>query len=118
MRAASNVEARQLQALGEHGIAVTPSDLVLAWQALAARAHGPILEGLEGAVEFGTAQRARVPGFTVAGKTGTAPGNAAWFAGFAPSRNARFIAVVLAPGHSGGADAAPLAAELFREWLQ
>ena len=102
-----------LQSLGVQHIAVTPNDLVFAYRGLAAGAHPAILEGLESAVEFGTAQGAAVKGMRVAGKTGTAPGNAAWFAGFAPSRQPRAVVVVLAGGRSGGADAAPLAAKLL-----
>jgi len=114
---ARSLTARQLQALGESNINVTPHDLLMAYSTLARRAGEAILEGLEGAVEFGTAQLAKVPGVKVAGKTGTAPGNAAWFAGFAPSRAPKYAVVVLTAGRSGGADAAPVAAQLLREVL-
>jgi len=50
-----------------------------------------ILDGMEDAVEYGTAQLARLEGIKVAGKTGsirTADGaRLAWFGGFAPSRS-------------------------------
>jgi cell division protein FtsI/penicillin-binding protein 2 len=115
----------QLQALGEEGIAVTPLELVLAYARLSLRLHdekfAPVREGLEGAVEFGTAQAAQVHGLQVAGKTGSillrsgAP--AAWFAGFAPSRLPRIAVVVLTPGRSGGADAAPIAARLMERYV-
>lgn len=108
-------EASILQALGSGSVLVTPRDLLLAYRRLAAGAERAILEGLESAVEFGTARMASVPGVQVAGKTGTATGHAAWFAGFAPSRSPKFVAVVLAAGKSGGADAAPAAARLFAE---
>jgi cell division protein FtsI (penicillin-binding protein 3) len=115
----------QLQALGEWGVRVTPLELLLAYCRLARRAAepalAPVLDGLEGAVEFGTAQAARLPNCQVAGKTGsviTAAGeHVAWFAGFAPSRKPRIAVVVLVDGHSGGADAAPLAGALLSAHL-
>jgi len=111
----------QLQALGEEGITVTPHQLLLAYAKLAELAQGPVLEGLEGAVEYGTAQAAQVPGVKVAGKTGSivlrSGSPAAWFAGFAPSRAPKLAVVVLTPGHSGGADAAPIASQLLRRYL-
>jgi cell division protein FtsI/penicillin-binding protein 2 len=115
----------QLQALGEEGIAVTPLALLLAYARLAQRlldaTYAPVLEGLEGAVEFGTAQAAHMDGVRVAGKTGSivlASGSpAAWFAGFAPSRDPALALVVLTPGRSGGSDAAPIAASLLKRYL-
>ena len=80
----------------------------------------PIVEGLEDAVEYGTAQRARVDGLAVAGKTGSirAAGGVpfAWFAGFAPSRKPEVVVTVLLQGRSGGADAAPIAARILQAW--
>jgi cell division protein FtsI/penicillin-binding protein 2 len=115
----------ELQALGEEGIAVTPLELLLAYARLSHRLtdsrYAAIREGLEGAVEFGTAQAAKIPSAQVAGKTGSivlrsgSPG--AWFAGFAPSRTPRIAVVVFTPGHSGGADAAPIAAKLLKRYL-
>ncbi len=118
VRRAATVEQRQMQALGVWGVLVTPQEVLFAYHSLAGRCHRAILEGLEQAVEYGTAQAARVSGLTVAGKTGTAPGNAAWFAGFAPSRAPRYVVVVLTGGRSGGADAAPLAARMLSEALR
>ena len=114
--------ACQLQALGESGLAVTPLELLLAYRRLALMVHQlvfqPVLEGLEGAVEFGTAQCAMLDRIRVAGKTGsveTAIGlRVAWFAGFAPSRAPEVAVTVLVQGRSGGADAAPVAGELLR----
>jgi penicillin-binding protein 2 len=112
--------ASALQALGEESVSVTALELLAAYRRLARRG-GPILEGLEGAVEFGTARGAQVEQRKVAGKTGTvvtATGaHAAWFAGFAPSRAPEVAAVVLVQGRSGGADAAPIAGRLFRSYF-
>ena len=106
----------ELQALGEEGIVVTPVELLLAYARLAKRMGDPryasVLEGLEGAVEFGTAQGARLTKCKVAGKTGSIAG-AAWFAGFAPSRAPEVAVVVLVQGRSGGSDAAPVARDLL-----
>ena len=101
----------RLQALGESGIRVTPMALAMAY---ARRAWvGPVLGGLQDAVEFGTAQRARVDGVGVAGKTGSvrAPDgmHVAWFAGFTP----KYTVAVMLQGRSGGADAAPVAGRIL-----
>jgi cell division protein FtsI/penicillin-binding protein 2 len=114
-------EAQQLQSIGEGGVMVTASALALAYCRLAVSAAEPIRSGLEGAVEFGTAQRARVPGVRVAGKTGsvrTADGAMiAWFAGFAPSREPSAVVTVMLQGRSGGADAAPVAGRILKAHL-
>jgi len=79
-------------------------------------------------VERGTGTRARIPGVTVAGKTGTAqnPTGAphAWFVGFAPAEAPRYaVAVLVENGGSlgseatGGAIAAPIAARVLEAAL-
>ena len=101
---------------------ITPAELALGYRRLALnsgrRGMEAILAGLEDAVEFGTAQRAKVAGVTVAGKTGSihsADGAAiAWFAGFAPSRQPAVAVAVMLQGRSGGADAAPIAARILQ----
>jgi cell division protein FtsI/penicillin-binding protein 2 len=113
-------EASQLQALGEDGVNVPALELLLVYRRLALRVKeaklAPIVEGLEGAVNFGSAQGAQVNDMQVAGKTGSAfPW--AWFAGFAPSRNPEVAVVVLLEGRSGGADAAPVAGRMLREFF-
>ncbi len=118
---AATLDAVRLQAIGEAGIAVTPLELALAYRNLAMESGTsemlPVLTGLEGAVEFGTAQRARIAGVTVAGKTGSTRNPAgdfiAWFAGFLPSRAPETVVAVMLSGHSGGADAAPVAAQIL-----
>jgi len=109
----SGADAIRLQALGESGVAFTVVELADIYHELAMMAPAAVIAGLEGAVEYGTAQRAQVSGVKVAGKTGTVRG-AAWFAGWMPSRAPEVVVVVRAPGRSGGADAAPAAAELLR----
>jgi cell division protein FtsI (penicillin-binding protein 3) len=78
---------------------------------------------MEEVVEVGTAKSARIPGFSIAGKTGTASklidkrysnsDNNVSFAGFLPSRNPEVAIIVMidAPhlgGRSGGVVAAPI----------
>jgi peptidoglycan glycosyltransferase len=115
-------DATRLQALGEGGIEVTTSGLASAWRGLALNAPAAILSGLEGAVEFGTAQRAQVAGIQVAGKTGSVHTDTgariAWFAGFLPSRAPRAVVVVMLQGRSGGSDAAPAAGRILAAWRQ
>jgi peptidoglycan glycosyltransferase len=72
-------------------------------------------------VAEGTGRAADLPDVTVAGKTGTAEGtdgNHAWFIAFAPAENPTIaIAVVVEDGGSGGAVAAPIAAEVLRAYF-
>jgi cell division protein FtsI/penicillin-binding protein 2 len=113
-QAAATPEASQLQALGEERVLVNPMELAQAYRQIALGGEPAISGGLADAVEFGTAQRAAVAGLAVAGKTGsvrTASGaHIAWFAGF----TAAMVVVVMLQGRSGGADAAPVAAEVLR----
>ncbi len=114
-----------LQALGEEGVQVTAMELLGAYRRLAGRigekAIAPVLAGLEGAVEFGTAQAARLEKIRVAGKTGSVRtshiGHGAWFAGFAPSRSPEVAVTIFVAGQSGGADAAPIAGRLLRHYF-
>jgi len=124
IRPAVNSDAQRLQALGENGVAITLAELALAYRQLALKIDqpetAPILTGLEGAVEFGTAQNARLAGVRVAGKTGSVLDDAsepiAWFAGFVPSRKPEAVVAVMLPGRSGGADAAPVAGKILAEY--
>jgi cell division protein FtsI (penicillin-binding protein 3) len=117
-------DAIRLQALGESGIVVTLAELAEAYRILAVNREAahlrPVVAGLEGAVEFGTAQRAQIPGWRVAGKTGSvrmASGERiAWFAGFAPSAAPKVVVAVMTQGRSGGADAAPIAAQMLADY--
>ena len=82
-----------------------------------------IRAGLVAAIEqpFGTGfKTVRLPGVAIAGKTGTAessPGKPdhAWFTGYVPAENPRFVVVVvLEHGGSGSKAAGPIARELVR----
>ena len=119
---AGDLVERQLQAIGEAKVIVTPAGLLAAYAGLASRAAGPVLDGLEGAVEYGTAQLAAVPKVKVAGKTGTVVdrngAHIVWFAGFAPSRTPQVAVVVASQGRSGAMDAAPIAGRILAERFQ
>jgi len=115
-------EAQQIQAIGEGSVVVTAAEMALAYRRLALAAPDAIRKGLQGAVEFGTAQRAQVAGTSVAGKTGSVRAEDgamfAWFCGFAPSGSKAtaapaVVVTVLLEGRSGGADAAPVAARIL-----
>jgi cell division protein FtsI/penicillin-binding protein 2 len=124
IRPAVNLDSQRIQALGEDSVEITVAELALAYRLLALKINQPgmraILNGLEGAVEFGTAQNASISGVRVAGKTGsalTAAGEAvAWFAGFLPSSAPQVALAVVLPGRSGGADAAPVARRIFEAY--
>ena len=80
-------------------------------------------EMMQRVVTSGTGTGAAIEGVMVAGKTGTAEKgdgtNLAWFIGFAPADDPRVaVAVVIEDTLStGGAEAAPLAAEVMRAAL-
>lgn len=74
----------------------------------------------------GTGGRARIDGYSVSGKTGTAQappigedvGEHAWFAGYAPSEDPAVVAVVFVErGGHGGETAAPIVRAIFESAL-
>jgi len=75
-------------------------------------------------VNGGTAKAARIPGITVAGKTGSSEHGSGkrthgWFVGFAPAENPRIaVAVVLEAGGHGGAVAVPVARQIIERYLR
>jgi penicillin-binding protein 2 len=98
----------------------------------------PIRQAMWSSVnEWGTGRGARVPGFEVCGKTGTAQTIGketestlsdemkvkyvpnAWFTGFAPRHDPEIvIAVIIQRGGSGGSAAAPVAGKIFSRFYQ
>ncbi len=89
-----------------------------------------VRSGMQAVVDGGTGWRARLPGVTVCGKTGTAqvvgkarlektPGSLAikphgWFVSFAPAEHPRIaLAVLVEHAGSGGEGAAPVAHEIL-----
>jgi penicillin-binding protein 2 len=96
-----------------------------------------VATALEGVVSEseGTANKVRLPGVDIAGKTGTAQvghvtprgvdpdkvwyfnRDHAWFAGFAPFRSPEIAIVVLIEhGGGGGKNAVPVAMRVVRDW--
>ena len=79
--------------------------------------------GLRECVKAGTCRAAGIPGVSVAGKTGTAPSldgshvTHAWFVGYAPTQSPEVALVVFLKRGTGGADAAPLAARILRQYF-
>lgn len=80
-------------------------------------------------VTNGTGKKASVKNITVAGKTGTAQVENAkgeietthgWFVGFAPAENPEIVVAIVLENQkeNGGANATPLAAQLFSQWLK
>ncbi len=82
-----------------------------------------LTEGLRDCVRKGSCQAAAVSGMTIAGKTGTAPARDgsrvthAWFVGYAPVDEPEVALVIFLKRGTGGADAAPLAARIFRQYF-
>lgn len=80
-----------------------------------------IKEYMRAAVEYGTAKKAGVEGYTVCGKTGTAEVSSnkevlphSWFLGFIDDEaNPYAISVIVENAGGGGAVAAPIAGEIF-----
>ncbi|HPE91607.1 MAG TPA: penicillin-binding transpeptidase domain-containing protein, partial [Synergistales bacterium] len=77
-----------------------------------------VKEGIEEVVLRGTGRRAGQYGVSVAGKTGTAENphgdDHAWFVGYAPVENPRYVAVALVEaGLHGSSAAGPVVGELL-----
>ncbi|BDE06487.1 peptidoglycan glycosyltransferase [Vulcanimicrobium alpinum] len=100
----------------ETALATRPE--ILAQPVSAETAH-QVRELMIAVVAHGTGTAARLPGVTVAGKTGTATNphgrSHAWFVAFAPARAPRVaVAVVVENVGYGGTYAAPIAREVLR----
>ncbi|HKO03927.1 MAG TPA: penicillin-binding transpeptidase domain-containing protein [Candidatus Acidoferrales bacterium] len=117
----------QLQALGVHGIHVTPLELLQAYRRLALRRRDPaaygrslgvVFAGLEASAAYGMSAAARTEGLSEAGKTGTSladEGNWShgWFAGYAPADAPEIVLVVFIEKGRGPTDAAGIAHDVF-----
>jgi cell division protein FtsI/penicillin-binding protein 2 len=116
------VEPRVVRAEYRHGLRIVVRPTVLQ-RAISADTAATLTGIMEGVVERGTAKLAQIPGFTIAGKTGTASKliggqysnteNYASFVGFLPSRQpaVAIIVVIDSPhgnGNSGGVVSAPI----------
>ncbi len=81
----------------------------------------PVIDGMQLAVEAGTARKAIVPGHLVCGKTGTSQNRGkdhSVFFGFAPRNNPKIaIAVFVENGGWGGETATPIAGLLIEKYL-
>ncbi len=113
----------RLQALGEMGVRITPTGLLAAYRKLAlARRENrpsfqPIFQGMEASAEYGTSRAAAIPGWKIAGKTGTGP-EYGWFAGYAPADHPEWVFLVAVPRGSGSGDAAPLAHDILAHYRE
>lgn len=72
--------------------------------------------------DHGTARRSRVPGYEVAGKTGTAQNphgdSHSWYIGFVPAENPRIAVAAIAENAGHGSDiAAPIAGQVMRRYM-
>jgi cell division protein FtsI/penicillin-binding protein 2 len=82
-----------------------------------------LTEGLGDCVKVGSCRAAAVPGMRVAGKTGTAPAldgskvTHAWFVGYAPVEAPEVALVIFLRLGTGGANAAPLAAQILKQYF-
>ena len=122
-----SADATRLALLGVEGIRVTPLELARAYAWLAAQlaadpqssASQAVLKGLTDSASFGMAAAASPGGVSIAGKTGTAEGNATsrthgWSVALVPAAQPRFVLVLYLPS-GRGRDAAALAAEILAQ---
>lgn len=103
---------------------VVTSTAARPWRtALSAGTAGTVSELMVGVITGGSGTRARIPGVTVAGKTGTAEAGKsvethAWFIAFAPAEDPGLaVAIVLENAGVGGSVAAPAARDVLRAAL-
>ncbi len=87
-----------------------------------------VRDAMHSEVEEGTGQRAKIPGFPLCGKTGTAEikdehgratGRTTWFLSFGPTDKPRYAVVVMVEnGSFGGPTCAPAAKKIYEELLK
>lgn len=123
-------EQRELQAVGEFGVRVTPLEMLEAYRGMAlsflrgytSPGAPAVFEGLMASTDYGMARLAQPKGVRVAGKTGTSradegPWTHGWFVGWAPANDPKVAVVVFLGRGTGPADAAPLAAQILQAWM-
>ena len=128
---ARNDEEREMQAIGEGDMRVTPLEMLAGYRNLALRrtaadtseAERTVFLGLEAATDYGMARLASSADMKVAGKTGTSRTDQgawtnAWFSGYAPANKPRIAVVVFLEKGTGPGDAAVLGGEIFRAWFE
>jgi cell division protein FtsI/penicillin-binding protein 2 len=127
------LEQRQLQALGEYGVEITPLELLAAYRNLALqllragtardnKAEDVVYRGLQDSAAYGMAHGAAPDGYVIAGKTGTANSASSalthgWFVGYAPAEKPE-IALVVYLEHGRGSDAAAVARTVLTAYKQ
>jgi len=127
---AGTLEQRELQSVGEYGIEVTPLELLWAYRGVAQASKSgdrdsslkTVAAGLEASIRYGMAQKARVAGMDLAGKTGTALADEGswthgWFAGYAPADRPEIALVVFLERGRGPTDAAAIAGQIFSAYF-
>ena len=95
-------------------------------QVMSPEVAGEIASYMYAAVESGTASKAKISGYTVCGKTGSAETSNdktvetnAWFVGFVYDEAHPYaIAVVIEEAGAGGSQAAPLAAKALKKAIE
>jgi peptidoglycan glycosyltransferase len=107
------------QIVSPQGALIKQGNSSILGQPITAETANLVTEGMVAVVEEGYGKNARIPGVSVAGKTGSAENplgiSHAWFVGFAPADNPQIaVAVVLENQGAGGTHAAPIARELFK----
>ncbi len=123
-------EQRQLQAIGEFGVHVTPLELLAAYGKFSRYIYvsrnlpgwDAAFEGLLNSTDYGMSRLGQPKGLRVAGKTGTSraeegPWTHGWFAGWAPANDPKVAVVIFLEHGTGPADAAPLAAQILQAWM-
>jgi penicillin-binding protein A len=111
--------------VGPNGSAVTTTKPDPLGRAISAKTASEVAAMMEQVVRGGTGTAAQIPGFSVAGKTGTAETgvnhvNTTWFIAFAPVESPRVaVAVVLERQQgTGGTTAAPIAKAIMEALLR
>ncbi|MBQ2897400.1 MAG: peptidoglycan glycosyltransferase [Clostridia bacterium] len=106
------------------GIAVESTKPQIWDRIVSASTAAKVTEYMTTVVDSGTGYNAKINGIKVAGKTGTAENEVegkehTWFVGFAPADDPTIAVAVICEysGNTGGSDCAPVAAQLFKTWL-